>query len=138
MAKAIIRCILFAIALALSACSNSGPDFEEGEWEITVNFDIPGMPMKMPPNVYTQCLKRNNPLPKSEKPNQTCTNTNVITVGNTVTWTATCTNRSGKMTGIGEITYQKEAMSGTMTMEIQQAKMVSHFKGHRIRACKSE
>lgn len=135
MGNATTRCILFEIALAFSACSSPGPDFEEGEWEITVHFDMPGMPMKMPPNTYTQCLKRDNPVPKSEKPNQTCTNTEIITIGNTVTWTATCTNRGGEMTGIGEITYQKESMSGSMTMEIQQSKMVSQFKGLRIGAC---
>ena len=136
MLKHTIRCVLLVMVLALLACGSSGPDFEEGEWEITVEFDIPGMPVNMPPNSYTQCLKKDNPVPRSEKPNQTCSSSEVKTKGNTVTWTATCTNRAGEMSGTGEITYQKNTMSGTMTMEVQKSAMVSKFKGRRIGECK--
>jgi hypothetical protein len=58
------------------------------------------------------------------------------TKGNTVTWTMECSNPGGKMTGKGKVTYQKESMSGTMTMEGPGMQMISKFSGRRLGPCK--
>ncbi len=94
--------------------------------------------MKMPPNTYTQCIKKDQPIPKSEKPNQECTVKDIKTKGDTVTWTVTCTNRGGKMTGNGVATCKGDTMDGTMTMttEGQAANFTSNYKGIRIGDCK--
>ena len=129
--------VLFLAAYAL-ASAGTGPDINEGEWEITVSFDVPGLPMKMPPNTYTQCIRKDQPVPKSEKPNQTCEIKDIQTKGDAVTWTVTCTNSGGKMTGKGVITYKDDRMEGTMTMTLegQGANMISHYQGVRIGDCK--
>lgn len=134
--------ILMVMAIALVFISTThagtGPNLRDGEWEITVSFDVPGMPMQMPPNTYTQCLSQKDPVPKSEKPNQVCEIKDMKTKGNTVTWNVECTNRGGKMAGNGIVTYKGDKMEGkmTMTMEGQTASMISHYKGVRLGECK--
>lgn len=130
--------ILMLLASASLVSAGTDPNIQEGEWKITVNFEIPGMPMKMPPNTYTQCIKKDQPVPKSEKPNQVCEAKDIKVQGNTVTWSVTCTNRGGKMTGKGVVTYEGDKMEGkmTMTMEGQGANMVSEYQGVRIGDCK--
>ncbi len=132
--KAFLSAMLMTL-LAIPASGNSIPDFEPGQWEITVDFEIPGMPMQMPPNTYSQCITKDNFVPKDEKPNQQCKNTEVTTKGNTVFWKIECTNAGGKMTGQGTITYKKDKMDGSMIMSGQGMQMTSRFKGKRIGNC---
>jgi hypothetical protein len=135
MLKKTVVGMIVVLALISFVHAGSGPDLNEGMWEITVDVEIPGMPMKMPPSTYTQCLKKDRAVPNDEKPGQACVTKDVTTKGNTVTWTMTCTNPGGQMTGKGMVTYHKDKMDGSMTLEGQGMQMVSHFKGHRIGAC---
>ncbi len=132
--KAVVGMIVL-LALISFAHAGSGPDLNEGMWEITVDLEIPGMPMKMPPSTYTQCIKKDQAIPSDKRPDQQCVTRDVTTQGNTVTWTVMCTNPGGQMTGKGMVTYHKDKMDGSMTMEGQGMKMVSNFKGHRVGAC---
>jgi hypothetical protein len=132
--KALLSVTVVLVLFSFSH-AGSGVDLHEGKWEITVEFDMPGMPMKMPPNTYTQCITKESAVPKDEKPNQTCKTEDVKTKGNTITWTMVCTNPGGKMTGKGTITYLKDEMNGSMTMKGQGIKMISHYKGQRIGEC---
>ena len=135
MFKKAFVCLVIVLLFTAVTLAGSNPEIQKGNWEITVEFEMPGMPMKMPPNTYTQCIDQDNPIPKDEKPNQTCEMKDMKRSGNTVTWTMVCTNPGGKMTGKGEITYMKDKMKGAMTMEGQGFKMVSTYKGHRIGSC---
>lgn len=135
MVKKLMAGVILWLAVVSFAHASSGPDLNEGMWEITVNFEIPGMPMKMPPSTYTQCIKKNQAVPRDEQPGQECVSKDVTTKGNTVTWTVVCNNQGGQMTGKGQVTYHKDKMDGRMTMEGQGMNMISHFKGHRIGAC---
>jgi hypothetical protein len=135
MAKKIFLTVVWVIFLVSTAVA-SDPDFREGEWEITVAVEMPGMAMKMPASSYTQCMKKDTPVPQNDQPGQTCEMKDMKTEGNTVSWTMICTNPGGKMTGKGKVTYQKESMSGTMTMEGQGMQMISTFSGRRIGPCK--
>lgn len=138
MLKQMFTIMAIALVLTSGAFAGSGPNLRDGEWKITVSFDVPGMPMKMPPNTYTQCISRDQPVPRSEKPNQVCEIKEIMTKGDTVTWTIDCTNRGGKMTGKGVVTYNGDKMEGTMTMSIQgqAVNMISHYKGIRVGECK--
>ncbi len=138
MAKKMIGITLLVLIASSIGYAGAGPDIQEGEWEITVTFDIPGMPMKMPPNTYTQCIKKDQPVPKSEKPNQVCEVKDIKVQGNTATWTVSCTNRGGKMTGKGIVKYKGDKMEGSMTMKMedQGANMISAYHGVRIGDCK--
>lgn len=135
MVKRVLMSLLVSISLVSLAYAGSGLELNEGQWEITMSVEIQGMPMKMPPSTFTQCIKRDQAIPKDEKPNQQCKTKDVVTKGNTVSWTMVCTNPGGQMTGKGTVTYNQDKMNGQMTMEGQGMKMLSHFKGHRIGAC---
>ncbi len=136
MVKKTLLCLVLLLAVASSAQAGSGPDIQEGQWQITMEMEIPGMPMKMPPATYTQCIKKDDLIPQDEKQNQECVQKNVTVKGNTVSWTVECDVPGGQMTGKGKITYHKDKMEGQMTTQGQGMKMVSHFKGHRLGECK--
>ncbi len=135
MLKKTVVSLIVVLALISFAHAGSGPDLNEGMWEITVDLEIQGMPMKMPPSTYTQCLKKDQAIPNDEKPGQECVTKDVTTKGDTVTWMMACTNPGGQMTGKGMVTYHKDKMEGSMTLEGQGMQMVNHFKGRRIGAC---
>ena len=135
MVKKALMSLLVSVSLVTLAYAGSGLELNEGQWEITINVEIQGMPMKMPSSTFTQCIKKDQAIPRDEKPNQQCVTKDVVTKGNSVSWTMVCNNPGGQMTGKGMVTYHQDKMDGQMTMESQGMKMVSHFKGHRLGAC---
>ena len=132
--KTFLMVVLLMSAVGF-ASAGSGPDIHEGLWEITVVLEMTGMPMKMPPSTFTQCIKKDSAIPRNDQPGQQCVQKDVKVKGNTVSWTMECANPGGKMVGKGVITYHKEKMDGQMTMEGQGMHMLTHFKGRRIKAC---
>ena len=121
--------------MTITLASAAGPEIKEGKWEITTKLEMPGMPVKMPPNTFTQCIKKDQAVPQDSQPGQNCTTKDVVMKGDTVTWTMVCNNPGGQMTGKGRVTYHKDEMDGSMTMEGQGMQMTSHFKGKRIGPC---
>jgi hypothetical protein len=136
MKKLIFLSLVMFFSLSTWTWAASPLPIEDGEWEFTVESEVSGMPMKMPPRIYKQCLKKDNPVPQNNQPGQECTSKDVKISGNKVTWKLQCKSQQGEMTGEGKATYQKESMQGTMTMHVQGMVMVTTYKGHRIGPCK--
>ena len=109
---------------------------EDGEWEFTIQSEVSGMPMQMPPMTYKQCITQSDPVPQNAQPDQHCVTKDVNHSGNTVSWTIVCKTPSGEMTGKGKATYEKDHMEGSMSMDVQGMTMVNNYKGHRIGPCK--
>lgn len=134
-------CLMLSLVCMLAAApglAGAGPNMQEGQWEITTTVDMPGMPGAMPPMKHTQCITKNDlvPRPRSNQGNQDCTVTDMKTSGNTVTWAMTCKG-GGDMTGRGAITYSGDTFAGTFTMQMQGGmKMTQKMKGRRLGACK--
>ena len=135
MAKKVLLGLVLLLSLVTVAQAGSGPDVHEGRYQITMDMEIPGMPMKMPPTTFTQCIKKQNLVPEDAQQSQECKQKDVTIKGNTVSWTVECDTPNGKMVGKGSITYNNDKMQGQMTTEGQGMKMISHFKGHRIGDC---
>src|SRR5262249_9371646 len=105
--------ILALVITASSAAIAQGPK-RDGQWEITTEMDMPGLPMKMPARTITQCITQQDvaapkkPLPQGPPPgrggNSDCKVSDYKTIGDKVTWTMKCEGRE-PMTGTGEITY---------------------------------
>ena len=139
MSKKKYLCILLLLLFFVSvAYGESTPDIQEGQWQITMEMEIPTMPMKMPPTTYNQCITKKDVIPQGTNQNGACKQNDVTIKGNTVTWVVICDSTGGQMTGKGSITYHKNKMEGTMTTEGQGVKMISHFKGHRLGDCVSK
>jgi len=134
---------LFAVSAILLAVisisfASSGPNMQEGMWEITSKMEMPGMPMEMPPMKHTQCLTKKDLAPQSSQPGQECKMTQTKVVGNTVTWTVLCKGQGGNMKGTGKITYSGNSFKGTIKMSMigENMEMICHISGHRIGDCK--
>lgn len=113
----------------------------EGKWEITMQMDIPGMPMKLPATKVTQCLTKEDladpsrSAPKGPKDkNSDCQVSDHKVVGNKVTWTMVCKGKDA-MTGNGEIVYAADSYDGWMKMKTAESEMTMKYSGKRVGDC---
>lgn len=118
----------------------AAPDMREGEWEMTMTMEMPGLPFAMPPIKNTVCLTKEEMVPQKAEAGQNCAMKEQKTVGNTVSWVMECKDENGTMHSEGKITYQGDSFSGTInstttspdgTMPINQK-----ISGRRLGACK--
>ncbi len=109
---ALVLCALPAVAFA------AGP-VKAGKWQMTMQTEMTGMPMKMPPMTFSYCVTKEdaeNPekaLPEERK-NSDCKRSDVKIDGNVVTWKVTCAK--SQMSGDGKITYSEDTFDGGMHM----------------------
>jgi hypothetical protein len=141
-----IAVIVFALVMA--GCSKkeepSAPaakpaqgtlNMEEGQWEITTSFEIPGMPAGMAkPDTATVCLSKKDYVPK--QPEQTdCSMQDTKVDGNTVSWSVVCKDSTAK----GRVTYAGSTFDGVIETTAkeggkdQAARMT--MKGKRLGPC---
>jgi hypothetical protein len=133
--------IIAVTVVVLSAVSisfaGSGPNMQEGLWEITIKMEMPGMPMNMPPMIHTQCITNENMVPRgSPQQAEGCKITKTKVEGDTVTWTMECDSPEGKARSTGKIIYSGDTFKGTIKMTMQGMKMIQHLSGQRIGNCK--
>ncbi|OGP93902.1 MAG: hypothetical protein A2Z19_05105 [Deltaproteobacteria bacterium RBG_16_54_18] len=129
--------VLFLISLFLFSCTvQKGPNMKEGLWEITVKMDIPGMPVQMAPQTYTQCLTQKEAVPKPKEENNTCEIVKQDIKGDTVSWLVECKTKEGTAVSDGTITYKGDTMQGIITMTQGSMKATQHLAGRWIGACK--
>lgn len=126
---------LFVLVVAMALPLFGGPQ-RAGKWQMTIQTDIPNMPMKMPPVTVEQCVtkeqaERPEP-PKSPRQND-CKVSDYKIDGSTVSWTMTCEKQH--MTGEGKITYSAESFEGSMHMKSEQMDITSKYSGKRIGDC---
>ena len=136
-----VRKLSFGSIILLTVISisfaGSGPNMNEGLWEITTKTEMPGM--EMPPTKHTQCLTKKDFVPQGpQQPGQECKITDVKVDGNTVTWALECKSQGGKMKGTGKTTYSGDSFEGTMIMSMPQPnmKITIQMSGKRIGDCK--
>jgi hypothetical protein len=137
MLKKLITALLILFGIISISFAGSGPDMQEGEWEITSKMEMQGMPMEMPTMKHTQCLTEEDFVPQSSQPDQECEFSEVNVTGNTVTWTMQCDSQDGQMEGVGKMIYRGNSFEGTikMTTSPENMEMTSYIKGHRIGDC---
>ncbi len=115
-------------------------DMQDGKWDITVQTEMQGTTMKLPPMTYTQCLTSQNIIPMQNKSGQQCEFINKNISGNTVTWKMRCTGQGMRMDIDGKANYKKTSFAGHITIQMndpQGAKTAMHQKisGKRIGDC---
>ena len=115
----------------------AGPNLSPGNWEITTETEMPGMPMTAPPVTHTQCLDQGELVPQSEGAGQECHVSDIQVSGDTVSWKIVCGGQGGQMEGTGRITYSGDHLEGVMEMVITGAGMQVKNKihGRRIGDC---
>ena len=130
---ALIVCSLPTLAFAASPA-------KPGKWEMTMQMEMTGMPMKMPAHTVTYCLTKEeaeNPeklAPEQQRKNSDCKRTDMKIDGNTVSWKISC--EKSKMTGDGKVTYSGDSVDGSMHMSLSNGgEMNAKYTGKYLGAC---
>lgn len=135
--------VLFTVAIGLTVSVLAQGPRRDGKWEVTMEMDMPGMPMKMPPQVMTQCVTKeqaNDPLKAFPQgrgrggDNSNCKVTDQKIEANKVSWKMACEGQM-PMTGTGEMTYGENSYTGTVTMDMGGRGMTMKYAGKRVGEC---
>ena len=132
------RFIAALLILFTSSACTADPILEEGEWEMTTQMEMSGMPEgmpTMPPMTHRQCLTREMMLP-AQATDQNCEKIEQSVSGNTVTWSMVCTANGITSEMNGTTTYTGDTMNGTMHILTQGMEMSSQVTGKRLGPCK--
>lgn len=130
--------VVVVCALALPSFAESSP-VKPGKWQVTVEMEMPGMAMKMPPTSFTHCVTKEmvdhpeSTVPKAGK-DQNCKVSDYKIEGKTVTWTMSCEGKQ-PMKGDGKIVYDGDAYDGVMHMKIGDMEMTQKYSGKRLGDC---
>lgn len=133
---------LFVISLFLfSGNVLAGANMKEGLWEITVKIEMPGIPMQMPPQTFTQCITKKDMVPQRKEPGQECKVIRTDVKGDTVTWVVECKTREGTSVSNGRVTYKGDTFDGVVKMSMPGGRrgameMTQQTKGKWIGQCK--
>jgi hypothetical protein len=131
-----ILAVLMAITAMLPAAAADSPQ-KAGKWQITMQMEMPGMPVKMPPITTSVCLTEEDLKdPQKSVPNDPKSDCKVGDYkidGKTVSWTMECPKQN--MKGEGEITYSDESYAGFIHMTIGEQEMTTKYSGKWMGEC---
>jgi Protein of unknown function (DUF3617) len=128
--------LLFVVSLFLFSCTvQKGPNMKEGLWEITMQMEVPGMPVQMSPQTYTQCLTQKEAVPQREAPDQNCKIAKQDITGDTVSWRVECKTSEGTAVSDGRITYKGDTFAGVITMKQKGMEVTQRLSGRWIGKC---
>jgi hypothetical protein len=133
-----IGILFFLVSIFLFSCTaQKGPNMKEGLWEITMRMEVPGMPVQMSPQTYTQCLTQKEavPQPRQGEPDQGCTIVNKDIKGDTVSWRVECKTGEGTALSDGRITYKGDTFEGVIQMTQGSMKATQRLSGRWIGKC---
>jgi hypothetical protein len=113
----------------------------DGRWEVTMQMEMPGMPVPLPPQTTTQCItpeQANNPqqsVPQAGRGQVgDCKVADYKIDGNKVSWTMKCEGRE-PMTGTGEMIYAGETYKGTIKVSARGQNVTMTYSGKRLGDC---
>ena len=127
-------------ATASSATAQNSP-MRPGRWEVTMQMEMPNVPVQMPAMKNTRCVTQqeidspNKGLPSgpNKNPNE-CKISDYKVSGNTVTWTMACTGQP-PTSGNGELRFTGDAYEGLVKMMMDQQTMTMKMSGKRLGDC---
>lgn len=136
MRKILTLLSIVAATVAVAAQVPKNPQ-KPGKWKVSMETEMPGMPMKMPAVTTEVCLTEEDiadpqkNVPKDQK--STCTISDYKVTGNTVTYTMTCPEQATKASA--EFTYGADAYSGVLKMKMGEREMTQKHTGKWLGAC---
>ena len=114
-----------------------------GRWETTMQMEMAGSPVQMPPMKQTRCVtpaEAKDPSSLQSGPpggrggKNDCKVSDQKMSGNTMSWKIACTSPEA-MTGTGEMTFDDDSYTGTMKMNMAQGAMAMKMEGKRLGDC---
>ena len=128
---------LMILITAVATVGGAASPQKAGKWQSTMQMEMPGMPVKMPPVTVTVCLTEEDvkdpqkSIPKD--PKSDCKIGDYKVDGSTVTWTMECPKQNLK--GRGTITYDDDTYTGQMQMSVGEQEMKMKYSGKYLGAC---
>jgi hypothetical protein len=134
-------------ALALSAvlimltpvASAAEPVIKPGNWRVSFQMDIPGLPIKMKPIVVNQCITEedasdpNKTLPAQSK-DEKCKVVDHEIDGNRITWAVRCEGQED-VSSRGEMTLAEDSYDGVIRVMNDGQELTTKLKGKRLGDC---
>jgi len=136
---AVVLTLLGVSAVALMAQSGIRP----GRWETSMQMEMAGSPVQMPPMKTTRCVtpaEAKDPSSLQAGPpggrggKSDCKVSDQKMSGNTISWTIACSSPD-TMTGTGEMTFGDDTYTGVMKMNMAQGAMSMKMEGKRLGDC---
>jgi hypothetical protein len=126
-----------AVVMAAVAAQTPKSPQKPGKWQIKMEMEMPGMPMKMPPFTTEECVTEQD-LADPQKsvpsdPKSKCTVSDYKVKEKTISWKVDCPSQ--KSTGTGEITYTDDSYTGAMKMKMPDREMSMKYSGKWLGAC---
>ena len=135
-----MRPVLVFVVLVLASNAAAQNPMRPGRWEVTMQMEMPNMPMQMPAQKVTQCVTAEqikdpgSALPQGPNNPNACKVSDHKTSGNTVTWKVACTGPEA-MTGSGEMKFEGDTYVGLMKMTTSRGEMTMKYSGKRLGEC---
>ena len=135
--------IWMSAVLVLSIVALAQGPRRDGQWEVKMEMDMPGMPAAMPAITSTQCITPEDAKdPQKAMPQQgrgrgnsgDCKVSDYKIDGNKVSWAMKCEGQQ-QMSGTGEFTYAADTYTGVMKMDMGGRSMTMKYSGKRIGDC---
>lgn len=131
---------LFAIAILIVAALpalGAGSPQKPGKWQVKMEMEVPGVPVKMPPVVTDVCLSQED-IDNPQKsvpvdPQSDCKVGDYKIDGKVVSWTVDCPKQN--MKGSGSITFTDTTYAGTMNMSVGDQQMKAKYSGKWLGEC---
>ena len=120
------RMMTLAFCALMAAPLLSQDQMKPGQWQITTQMDMPGMPVKMPANTVTSCVTPEqartpgstvDPGGGRGRGNNDCKTSDEKIDGNKITWKMACTGANA-MTGDGEMVFNGDSYTGKVNMSM--------------------
>ena len=114
-----------------------------GRWETSMQMEMAGSPVQMPPMKTTRCVtpaEAKDPSSLQSGPpggrggKNDCKVSDQKMSGNTMSWKIACTSPDA-MTGTGEMTFADDSYTGVMKMNMAQGAMSMKMEGKRLGDC---
>jgi hypothetical protein len=142
----LLAALLSVAAVSGSLLAQTPGARRDGNWQVTLEMEIPGLPQGMPPMTVNQCITKEQAADPSKLVPQgagrgmppDCTVSDMKTEGNKTSWSMKCDGQTA-MTGTGEITFNADTYIGLMKITTdrggQPMTMNMKYTGKRIGDC---
>jgi hypothetical protein len=128
--------LLFVTSIVLFSCSaQKGPNMKEGLWKITTRMEVPGMPVQMAHQTYSQCLTQKEVVPQPEESAEEFKIVKQDIKDDTASWVVECKTNKGTAVSDEKITYKGDTFAGVIQMTQGNMKATQRLSGRWMGKC---
>lgn len=129
--------LMLVVFMVLPSMALAQPNVREGMYDIETTTEMPGMGFTMPAVPFSQCITKEDLVPRQQTAQQDCELLESEIEGDTVTWKMRCQSEGGPITSSGRMIYHGDSFEGTVETISEQIPggMRQIMKGSRNGPC---